>query len=249
MKAAGIDVTQCDVADLGDLDATLRDLGNVQGILLFDVLEDLPEPETVLAALSRWAIEHDNALLFLSAPNVAHFDRGVSLLLGDWRPPEAVGHGKQPHFTNDTLKGLLERCGWQRIDEDDVLSVRSGAWDAATLDSIPEEMVGGLRVLSEAYNPYGAVEHFVWALAPMESIESPVRVEGPLGADPTASGSGYSEKRERVQQYLDSIGLVASETDRRALVLRSLPPPFWKRVLLRAAKTRPGLLEKLSNFK
>ena len=69
------------------------------------------------------------------------------------------------------LEGLLERCGWRRIEVDNVLSVRSGAWDAATLDSIPEEMVGALRVLSEAYNPYWAVERFVWALAPMELTE------------------------------------------------------------------------------
>ena len=48
MKAAGIDVTQCDVADLGDLDASLGELGGVQGLLLFDVLEDLPEPQQFL---------------------------------------------------------------------------------------------------------------------------------------------------------------------------------------------------------
>ena len=249
MKAAGIDATQCDVTDLGELDATLGDLGNVQGLLLFDVLEGIPEPRPFLEALWRWAIEHDNVFLFVSVPNVAHFDRGVSLLLGDWRPPEAVSQGGQPHFTNDTLEGLLEGCGWRRIDVDDVLSVRSGAWDAATLDSIPEEMVGALRVLSEAYNPYWAVERFVWVLAPMALTESQVRADALVGPDSIASGRGRSEQRGLVQQYLDSIGLVASETDRRALALRSLPSPFWKRAILRAAKTSPRLSSRLSNFK
>ena len=249
MKAAGIDATQCDITDLGELDATLGDLGNVQGLLLLDVLEDIPEPQPFLEALSRWAIEHDNAFLFVSAPNVAHFDRGVSLLLGDWRPPEAVNHGGQPHFTNDTLEDLLEGCGWRRIDVDNVLSVRSGAWDAAILDSIPEEMVGALRVLSEAYNPYWAVERFVWALAPMAVTESPVRADAIVGPDSMAVRRGRSEQRELVQQYLDSIGLVASETDRRALVLRSLPTPIWKRTILRVAKTSPRLSSRLSNFK
>ena len=249
MKAAGIDVTQCDVTEPGDLDATLGRLGNVQGLLLFDVLEDIPEPQKFLAALSRWAIEHDNALLFVSAANVAHFDRGVSLLLGDWSPPEAVGRRGQPPFTNDTLEALLERGGWRRIDVDNVLSVRSGAWDAATLNGIPEEMVGALRVLSEAYNPYWAVERFVWALTPMDLTESLVKTNGTVGSDSMATERAHSEKRALVQQYLDSIGLVASETDRRASALRSLPSPFWKQTILRAAKTSPGLSARLSNFK
>jgi hypothetical protein len=249
MEAAGVAVTRCDITDLGLLAATLGDLGNVQGLLLFDALETLPEPDQFLAVLSKWAIDHNNAPLFVSVPNVAHFDRGVSLLLGDWRPPEALSHGRQPHFTSDALEGLLERCGWRRIDADNVLSVRSSTWDAATLDGIPEEMVGALRVLSEAYNPHWAVERFVWALAPVDLTRSPARIDGIADADSLASGRAHSEKRVVVQQYLDSIGLVASEADRRALARRSLQSPFWKRAILRASKRSPRLSSSLSSIK
>ena len=84
LKAAGIDAVQCDITDMSALNATLADLGEVDGILLFDVLDDLPQLQRLLAALSAWSVDHNGARLFISVPNVAHFDRGVRLLLGDW---------------------------------------------------------------------------------------------------------------------------------------------------------------------
>ena len=101
LKAAGIDAVQCDITDMGALKATLGDLGEVDGLLLFDVLHDLPQPQRLLAALSAWSVDHNDARLFISVPNVAHFDRGVRLLLGDWSVRSPASGEVSSNFTND----------------------------------------------------------------------------------------------------------------------------------------------------
>jgi len=250
LKDAAIDVVQCDITDVSALKATLGDLGEVDGLLLFDVLHDLPQPERLLAALSAWSVDHKGARLFISVPNVAHFDRGVRLLLGDWPLDRPASGEVTSNFTKVTLERTLEQCGWLRFDEESVLAVRSEEWDEDTFNGIPEEMVGALRVLSETYNPYSDVERFVWALAPTKVSESLESVSAALGGDSTANGDRYSdERRERVQQYLNSIGLVVSETERRALVLRSTPAPFWKRSLLKWTNASPRLTSKIGRVK
>ena len=128
--------------------------------------------------------------------------------------------------------------------------MRSEEWDEETFNGIPEEMVGALRVLSETYNPYSDVERFVWALAPTRVKEPPESISAALGEDSTATRDRLSdERRERVQQYLNSIGLVVSETERRALVLRSTPDPFWKRSLLKWTNASPRLSSKIGRVK
>ena len=132
-----------------------------------------PNRSVFLAALSAWAVDHNSPRLFISVPNAAHFDRGIGLLLGDWPLRGPASGGMSSNFTKATLERTLEQCGWLRIDEENVLAVRSEEWDEETFNGIPEELVGALRVLSETYNPYSAVERFVWAL-------SPTRVREPL---------------------------------------------------------------------
>ena len=212
--------------------------------------DDLPQSQRLLAALSAWSVDHNGARLFISVPNVAHFDRGVRLLLGDWSVRAPASGAVSSNFTNATLERTLEQCGWLRIDEESVLAVRSEEWDEETFNGIPEEMVGALRVLSETYNPYSDVERFVWALAPTRVKEPPGSISAALGEDSTATRDHLSdERRERVQQYLNSIGLVVSETERRALVLRSTPDPFWKRSLLKWTNASPRLSSKIGRVK
>jgi hypothetical protein len=242
LKAAGVDVLQCDITDMSALEATLGDLGEVEGLLLFDVLQGLPQPQRFLSALSAWSVDHNKVRLFISVPNVAHFDRGVGLLLGEWSLPSSASGGVIHTFTDTTLERTLEQCGWLRIDEENVLAVRSEEWDEETLNGIPEEMVGALRVLSETYNPYSAVERFIWALAPTRVQEPLANMGAASGEDSLSTRVRHSdEKRERVQQYLNSIGLVVSETERRALVLKSTPAAVWKRWLRRWTNASPRL--------
>jgi hypothetical protein len=249
LKAAGIEAVQCEITDMRALGATLEELGEVEGLLLFDVLQDLPQPQRFLEALSAWALDHNSPRLFISVPNVAHFDRGVRLLLGDWFL-ESPDSGMSRNFTSAILERTLTRCGWSRIDEENVLAVRSEAWHEGTLDAIPEEMVGALRVLSQNYNKHSSVERFVWALAPTEVREALESIDVVLSEDSTAPRNRYAdEQRERVQQYLNSIGLVVSETDRRALALRSKSAPFWKRSLLKWANARPRLSSRIGRLK
>jgi hypothetical protein len=250
LKAAGIDAVQCDITDMSALKATFGDLGEVEGLLLFDVLQDLPQPQRFLAALSAWSVDHNSPRLFISVPNVAHFDRGVGLLLGNWVLGSSTSGGTPSNFTGTTLERTLQQCGWLRLDEESVLAVRSEEWDEETFNAIPEEMVGALRVLSEAYNPYSDVERFVWVLEPTRFDKSLESIGAALGEDSIATRNRYSEeRRERVQQYLNSLGLVVSETERRALVLRSMPPPLWKRSVLKWISASPRLSSKIAQVK
>ena len=81
MHEAGIDATQCDLTDFDACAAALDELGDVGAFMLLDVIEHLTQPQQLLAALSAWSLKHGEPALVVSVPNVAHFDLG---------PPPAV---------------------------------------------------------------------------------------------------------------------------------------------------------------
>jgi hypothetical protein len=241
IKVATIDAVQCAVTDFAALEHTLDELGDVSAFLLLDVIDKLPQPQQLLADLSAWSIAHGNAVLFASVPNVGHFDLGLRLLFGEWTPSNTALLGSEPRhfFTETTLTQLFERSGWKLMAHEDVRSVRSESYDPELHDNLPEEMIGALRVLSETYNPQWAVEHFVWALSPVDidrSLQS--------AHDTVASAGGIQrtftdEQRASVEGYLASVGLIASETNRRAVGLRRMPRPRWQRALLRSVNAHP----------
>ena len=222
----------------GALDKVLRsldDIGAIGALILPGELEQMAEPHRVLAGLSAWALEHGSPALVVTVSNIAHFDRGLALLCGEW--PGTTGgrrerSGGHP-LTGDALLAMLERCGWSLVARSDDESVRSATYDEGLEDSIPEEMLGALRILAETYNPYAAVREFVWALQPV-AVATPPRTLGEATA-PLADDDRELPDRLRhpVDDYLASVGIVASEINRRAVSLRRLPPPRWKRAVQR----------------
>ncbi len=238
LKLAGIDAAQCDIADLGALTRALDELGGVDTLLLVDTVHRLAEPHRLLAELSRWSLGHGGALLVLTAPNVAHFDVALRLLCGRWSHGGRGWQAGEPvhAFTEDALARLLSGCGWERLERSDCSSVASGADEL--VGSLPEELVGALRTLAEATNPSWSVEQFVWLLAPVRVDAPPGRVDDVVG--PAAADTGVGdEPRRAVDRYLTSIGLVASETNRRAVAGRGRPAPTWRRALHRLARSMP----------
>ena len=248
MQAEGIDATQCDITDVEALTGILDDFEDVGGLLLLDVIEHLPQPHEILSSLSAWSLKNGEPALVISVPNVAHFDLGLGLLSGEWSPTKS-GLLDSTHlrfFTEATLERMVTRCGWRIVARDDFHAMHSDKYDPGLIDVLPEEMVGALRVLSETYNPQWAVQQFVWALAPAE-IEAPPETF----FDAVGQASDQSERqlslarRYAVSDYLASVGLVANEANRRALAIRLLPKPRWKRAILRAAKANPRLASAL----
>ena len=204
-------------AVLGALDG-VSSAEPVGAVLLLDTVASLAEPQDLLAALSGWSLDHGSPMLVVSAPNIAHFDVALRLLCGRWSPTDdgllAGDHVR--FYTEQTLSNLVERTGWEVVARRDVDALRSDQYDGRLADDLPVEMMGALRILSQAEHRNGAVEHFVWALRPVAVADPPtsfleaVRLPSDGGAgtpagDPTA-----------VSNYLSSVGILASEASRRA---------------------------------
>jgi Glycosyltransferase WbsX len=237
--------------------------GDVGALLLLDALPRLAGPHTFLSDLSAWSLKHGEPHLIVSVPNVAHFDIGLNLLCGRFAPSAegALGAESLHLFTEQTLRMLLERCGWQLVAREDASSIHSEQYNACLLDEIPEALVGALRVLSKTYNDPRAVTHFVWALAPRPVKEAVGSYTDAVLRAPEPEEITFSAKRAKTMQaYLESVGLVASEVNRRgAEVVRrrgteearrrrnrttklteaNLSLPGWKRGVLNLAYGNP----------
>lgn len=243
MHEAGINATQCDLADTGAVQSVLDDIGDVGAFMLLDVIEHLVEPHKLLAALSAWSSKHGEPTLVVSVPNATHFDLGLRLLCGRWVPTD-TGLLDSTHlrfFSEVSLCRLFERCGWTVVSRNDFSTLRTDQYDPELNDALPAELIGALHVLSDACNPNAAVQQFVWALQPSPVAAPPTSylqavgdVDGAGGRPPRPTGS------KAVRDYLVSVGLLASETNRRAAKhLRYGAGPRWKRTILRNVNRSP----------
>ncbi len=237
---------ESDLTDFEALEGSLDELGDIGTLLLVDSIEQIPQPQELLAGLSGWALKHGEPMLVVSVPNVAHFDLAMRLLCGRWDLAEAglVDSTHLRFFTEATLRRLLERSGWQLVARDDLQALRSDQYPASVNDELPEEMVGAMRVLSQGYNPNWAVQRFIWALSPQPVKNPPASYLDAVGPrseranDPRLSHEGAYA----IRNYLSSVGLVASETNRRlaeSLRRHQAPLPLWKRSVLRTVYSSP----------
>ncbi|MBF6555682.1 MAG: glycoside hydrolase family 99-like domain-containing protein [Acidimicrobiales bacterium] len=253
MHSAGIDATQCDLTDLDAVQSTLDELGHVGALLLLDVIEHLTQPQQLLSALSAWSLKHGEPALVVSVPNVSHFDLGIRLLCGQWNLTE-TGLLDSTHlrfFTEEMLEHMFERCGWRVVSRDNFETVHTDQYDEDLNDGLPAEMVGALRVLAASHNPNTSVQQFVWALKPFPVKTPPATYLEAVGSG-DADGERFSKAKgtkgsRAVDQYLVSVGLLASEHSRRGhRGVRYLPDftqsellPAWKRRALTLAYRSP----------
>ena len=249
----GCGSTQWNPDDPKSVLSALNDIDKVGALIVLDLVEHLPEPQDLLTALSEWCLKHGEPLLVISVPNVSHFDIGLRLLCGRWSPP-ATGSLQDTDlrfFTRTSLKRLVERCGWQIVAQDDLSAVRSDQYDANIDDLLPVEMVGALRVLAEAQNLDAYVMRFVWALRPVPPTDPPLSFLDAIESSGVERTDVPDENVRALNDYLLSVGLIASETNRRAARSRRLaaeqrrwgdsddPLPPWKRMLLRTLRFSP----------
>jgi len=237
--------------------SALNDIEKVGALIALDLVEHLLEPQGLLSALSGWCLKHGEPLLVISVPNVSHFDIGLRLLCGRWNPPatDPLQDTDLRFFTRTSLERMVERCGWQIVAQDDLSVVRSDQYDAGIDDLLPVEMVGALRVLAEALNHDAYVTRFVWALRPVPVTDPPPSFLDAIGSNRVERTDVSDENVRAVNDYLLSVGLIASETNRRAARSRRLaaeqrrwgdsddPLPPWKRMLERTLRLSPRLSE------
>lgn len=245
MHAAGIDATLCDLSDFSAVEAALEDIGTVGALTMLDVVEHLTQPHEFLAALSAWSLKHGEPPLVVSVPNVAHFDLGLRLLCGQWKVTDR-GLLDSTHlrfFTETTLRRMLERCGWTIVARDDYVTLQTDQYDEDLNDALPIEMIGALRALAGSTNQHGAVQQFIWTLAPKP-------VSTPPGTYLEAVGETADDLEHdphvvdtaAVRAYLASVGLVSSETNRRAAKhLRSGLAWRAKRIAMKKLSESPKL--------
>ncbi len=245
MHEAGISATQCDLTDNGAVLSVLDELGDIGALMMLDVVEHLVQPQQLLAALSSWSLKHDEPTLVVSVPNATHFDLGLGMMCGRWTPTER-GLLDSTHlrfFSETTLTRLFERSGWQVVARNDFSTLRTDQYDPDLNDALPAELVGALHVLSETYNPNAAVQQFIWALKPFPVSAPPtsfLQAVGDLEADGVPGSQ--ADESPALRNYLSSVGLVASETNRRAAKhLRSGLAWRSKRALTRLLNKSPRL--------
>jgi 2-polyprenyl-3-methyl-5-hydroxy-6-metoxy-1,4-benzoquinol methylase len=251
MHDRGIAATQLDLSDLDAVTSTLDAIDEatpVGAMMLLDVIEHLLQPQQLLVKLSDWALKHGEPLLVVSVPNVSHFDVAFRLLCGKWIPTE-TGLLDSTHirfFTELTLRHLFERTGWEIVTRDNFSVIRGDQFDAELTDSLPVEMVGALRVLSEAENPDAAVQQFVWALRPVVVEEPATTYLEAVGLTHKERSAGPTANLTPVYSYLNSVGILASEANRRAANRGRGGPSlrrrlgYYKRAALRKATETPG---------
>ena len=219
MHKRGIDATQVDLSDLEAVQSALDGVEHVGGLLLLDVLEHLLQPQDLMVALSTWALEHGRPTLVVSVPNVSHFDVALRLLAGRWIP-STRGLLDATHirfFTEELLTNLVHRTGWEIVARDNFSALKTDQYDTPLADAMPPEMIGALRVLSDAENPNAAVQQFVWALRPVPLGTPPASYLEAVGPSEADVLRGASSDMSAVRNYLASAGILASEAARRAV--------------------------------
>ncbi len=121
-------------------------------------------------------------------------------------------------FTEDTLQRLVDRSGWSVLGRDDLHSLYSEHYEAGLHDGLPEEMIGALEATAQAVNPNWSVTQFVWALEPRSIDLAPGSYSEAVSPTRTPPTSTITPKATaEVEAYSASVGLVASETNRRAV--------------------------------
>jgi hypothetical protein len=223
LEFPGIDVLPGTFTDVASLKATLDGIDGIGAMLLIDVLEHLAEPQELLSSLASWSLDHGSPRLLVVVPNVAHVDLALQILCGrfDVREAGALSPANLRFFTQDTLERLLDRSGWRVVGKDDLHSLYSEQYDGGLRDGLPEEMVVALQATAHSVNPNWSVTRFVWALEPRPIDVAPSTYGEAVAPDDLQSTTTIDAKATAtIAAYLASVGLVASETNRRAVLAK-----------------------------
>ena len=105
-----------DQAVITDLETIKRLPGDVDAIVLADVLEHLRDPSRALA-LVREALNEDGRV-FISVPNIANITVRIGLLLGifEYRDRGILDHTHLRFYTKRTIRQEIERAGFRILE-------------------------------------------------------------------------------------------------------------------------------------
>lgn len=92
------------------------------GVLTIDALEHVADPSVLLRAIHQLVQAHGDVSLFVSIPNVSHYDVAAKLLIGRWEYLD-IGLLDRTHvhfFTAAALASTMTDAGWREVDANDV---------------------------------------------------------------------------------------------------------------------------------
>jgi len=133
------------------------------------------------------------------------------------------------------------------VGREDQHSLYSEQYDDGLRDGLPEEMVAAIQATAQAVNPNWSVTHFVWTLDPCPVDMAPSSYEEAVASLAPRTGPSIApQATAAVADYFASVGLMASETTRRAVAeqrraaARS-PLSLPKKAFLEVVYSSPGL--------
>ena len=133
---------------------------------------------------------------------------------------------------------------WRVVGRDDHHSLYSDQYDVDLRDGLPEEMIAAVQTTAQAINDNWSVTHFVWTLEPRPVGMAPISY-GEAVAPGTRPRIG-PKATTAVAEYFASVGLMASETSRRAFAVQQRAAarsslPLHKKAFLKVVYSSPGL--------
>jgi SAM-dependent methyltransferase len=189
LTSRGFEAVLGDVSKPGTLvELVERTVGErpVAAICMLDVIEHLPEPDAVLAALSGLSDRLGGVPLVVSIPNVTHFDLGAKLLLGHWDvTPTGLLDATHLHFFSEAhLEATMARCGWENVGAADFELVFSDQHFPTDMVALERSTSIGLLLATIRHNagPATLVNQFVRAYAPNPSAIDAFRADGAAGS-------------------------------------------------------------------
>lgn len=120
----GFRTLRCDLHDIPSLRDALAEIAVDTPIVAFtalDVIEHLPSPDPLVAALATVAAGGTSPCLVVSIPNVAHFDLAAKLMVGRWdvTPTGLLDATHVQLFTSTRVEATMAAHGWHELGRHD----------------------------------------------------------------------------------------------------------------------------------
>ena len=220
VRAGGIDVRLGDLAESPRLTEVLLDLAagrSVAAVLMLDVIEHLPRTRDLLDALRTALSRLGDPVLVVSIPNIAHFDVGARLIMGQFEmtPTGLLDETHISFFTDQRLADVFSRSGFHETARNDFRLAHSDQHVPASHPALASgtPMSQYLRELRRLGGDTQDVNQFIRLYQPGPALPEPTDVVGDVGAqsEPSLTVLLRTQGR-RLGQLEEALTCLAAQT-------------------------------------
>ena len=221
VQARGIDARVGDLSDfpgLGEMLTALAEDRPVAAVLMLDVIEHLPRTRELLSSLREALALVKDPPLVVSVPNVAHFDVGARLLMGQFEMTE-TGLLDETHisfFTEQRLTESFVHAGFHQVARHDFRLMQSDQHIPASHPALAAgcPMSQYLRELRQLGGDTQDVNQFIRVFqpgAPSVGLEDRVAPESIASPQPSLTVLLRTQGR-RMGQLEEALTCLAAQT-------------------------------------